>query len=630
MILSVSEIKKEFGIDTVLDGISFTVEDREKIGLIGNNGSGKTTLFNIISGEISKDDGEIHLQKNVKIGYLKQQFNLKDSSTVYEEALEVFSHVINLEKSLREMEQEISKNHDSENLDELLNTYASLEEEFKNQNGYGYHSAIRGVLKGIGFKDEEFNLKVENLSGGQKSRLSLGKLLLESPDLLLLDEPTNHLDLEASSWLEKFLREYPGAVIVISHDRYFLNNVVSKIFLLENHSLKIYRGDYNNYLKYRERELELLNKQYLDQQKEIKRQEEIIARFRSRGRDYFLKQGASRQKLLDKMKLVDAPTAHKTSNISFSVRMPSGEDVLRVEDLSKSYGSKTLFSGISFNVYRRDRIGLIGSNGIGKSTILKIIMRELEKSSGSIYYGSNLKIAYFDQELKSLNRENTIIDEMWDNYPKLNAYEIRSYLAKFLFFGDDVFKIIGDLSGGERARLALLILMLKGANLLLLDEPTNHLDIDSKEALEKALLNYDGTVLSISHDRYFLNRICNKLFVMESTKIDEYLGNYDYYLEKTKAEDEVEEEEISKTDLQNQKKLERKKRSEIRKLKADLKNLEEQIKNLEEELHEIDGELSDPSNYNDYEVIQKLSSRREEVGNLLDELYNSWIELNEE
>ncbi|RVU55563.1 ABC-F family ATP-binding cassette domain-containing protein [Anaerosphaera multitolerans] len=625
MLLSISNINKTYITDTILEDVSLIVENGDKIGLIGVNGSGKTTLFNIITEEISKDSGTIFKPKDLRIGYLKQQLHSNSEKTVYEECEEIFSDLIKMEEEIRTLEIEIS-NPDNPQFNNAMNRYGRIQEKFHELNGYQYPSRIKGTLIGLGFSSTDFEKKVFELSGGQKSRLALAKLLLTDPDLLLLDEPTNHLDIEAITWLEKYLKDFKGAIIIISHDRYFLNNVVNKIALLEHHQLTVFKGDYSEYSKQRKKQLEILKKQYEDQQKEIKRQEQIIERYLGLGRERFIRQGKSRQKLLDKMKRMPPPKDIKTAQIRFTPNFESGLEVLKVSDLSKSFNTDVIFENISFNIYKLDKVGLIGPNGVGKSTLFKILTNELTPSSGTVTFGSNVNIAYFDQEMESLTSSKTVIDEIWDEFPKLTHYEIRSYLAKFLFIGDDIFKLIEDLSGGEKGRVSLLKIMLKGANLLLLDEPTNHLDIDSKEILEEALKLYDGTVLSISHDRYFLNNTCNKILEMSKTSLNEYLGNYDYYLEKTSVTPDLEDSYISKTQLDNIKKKEREERRQTRELKLENQKLEDAIGNLEGEISKIDNQLSDPNIYEDLDKVNKLSLKREQTSLELEKLYEQWLE----
>lgn len=501
-------------------------------------------------------------------------------------------------------------------------------EKFNERGGYSYPSKIRGTLIGLGFTEDEFAKEIKKLSGGEKARVALAKLLLTDSSLLLLDEPTNHLDIGAISWLEKFLKDYKGSLILISHDRYFLNNVVNKIVLLDHGVSHSYRGNYDAYSAQRKKDLELLKKQYENQQKEIKRQEEIIKRYLSLGRDRFIRQGKSRQKLLDQMKKLDKPLEEKKGKIRFSTQIESGKEVLKIKDLSKSFGNRKIFENLSANVYKKDVVGLIGPNGVGKSTLFKIITEKIPQDSGEFIIGTNVKIAYFDQEMENLNYENTVIDEIWDAYPLLDHFQIRSYLAQFLFVGDDIFKIISDLSGGERARLSLLKIMLSKANFLLLDEPTNHLDIDSKEILEDAIKIYEGTILTISHDRYFLNKVCSKIFAMSGDGIDEYLGNYDYYLEKTEKEEE-EEVYISKTEIQKKKKEDQKNRREKKILNDKKKKLEEEIKKLERDLSTVDEKLVNNKTYDDFSLISSLSKEREDLEKSIENLYEEWFSLDE-
>ena len=629
-VLSCSNLTKSYIVDTILEGVSFSVESGDKIGVIGLNGSGKTTLFNILAGNIQKDRGKIYLQKDLVIGYLQQHIKIDSVNTIYEECLSVFKHLIDMEKNLRNLEEEISTvslNGESEELNILMNKYANYSDRFQSINGYGYKSEIRGTLIGLGFNEEDFEKRVNILSGGQKSRLSLGKLLLQKPDLLLLDEPTNHLDIDAIGWLEKFLKDYKGASLIISHDRYFLDNVANRIFYLENKKIHIYNSNYTKFMEQRKKDLEVLKKQYEDQQKELKRQEEIITRFMNYGDARYIKQAQSRQKLLDKIKLIDRPMDSKKSRIRFEPQIKSGRDVLMVENIKKSFGDFNLLEDIDFSIYRGEKVGLIGPNGVGKTTLFKIILGEVDFDEGSINLGSHVLPGYFDQEMDNLHLEKCVIDEIWDEYPKMNYYEIRTILSQFLFVGDDIFKEISDLSGGERGRLSLLKLMLSNANLLLMDEPTNHLDIDSKEVLEDAILDYEGTLFVISHDRYFLNRVVNKILELTKDGIKEYMGNYDYYLEKKNETIYEEEDENGKT--KTQLKLERKKEKELevqeRQKKKEIKKLEEEISEKEGSLNEIDNILANPESYEDHEKIVELSQKREDLQTSLDELYEKWI-----
>lgn len=631
-ILSCSNLTKTYIVDTIFENISFNVEEGDKIGVIGLNGAGKTTLFNILSGELNKDLGEVYVQRDLKIGYLKQHVNIVSDNTVFQECLEVFQYLIDMEENLRDLEQKISiegSKRDSQILSSLMEEYGSLSEKFSNLNGYGYKSEIKGMLKGVGFDDDDMERCVNILSGGQKSRLSLAKLLLTRPNLLLLDEPTNHLDIDAISWLEKFLKDYKGACLIISHDRYFLDNIVNRIFHLENKSLIIYNTNYTKFIKQRKKDLDLLKKKYEDQQKEIKRQEEIITRFMNYGGSRYIKQAQSRQKLLSKMKVIDKHLESKKTKIRFEPKIKSGRDVLRVEEIKKSFGDFELLKDINFNIYRGERVGLIGANGIGKTTLFKIILGNLPKDDGNIVMGHHVVPGYFDQEMTKLNLDKTIMDEIWDENPSLDYFDIRTILSQFLFIGDDIFKEINDLSGGEKARVALIKLMLSQANFLLMDEPTNHLDIDSKEVLEDALLDYEGTLFVISHDRYFLNRVTNKILELTEEGINEYLGNYDYYLEKKNESFYEEDEDNKKTKTQI--KLERKKEKEFiiqeRNKRKNILDLEEKIAEFEKEIEDIDNQLCKPEIYNIHEKVVEFTKIREEIQKKLDLLYEEWMEL---
>lgn len=634
LVLSCSNITKTYVIDTILDSLSFTVEDGDKIGVIGLNGSGKTTLFNILSGEIQQDSGDIYIQKDIKIGYLKQHTKIESNKTVFDECLEVFLPLIKMEENLRTLEHEISSesaNGTTEKLNILMDEYAHMSEKFLSLNGYGYKSEIKGILKGLGFNEEDMEKEVNVLSGGQKSRLSLAKLLLKKPDILLLDEPTNHLDIEAIDWLEKFLKDYKGAALIISHDRYFLDNVVNRIFHIENLKLNIYNTNYTNFMTRRKKELEIYKKHFEDQQKEIKRQEEIISRFMNYGGSRYIKQAQSRQKILDKMKIITKPTDQKKTRIRFEPRIKSGRDVLRVESLEKSFGEFRLLKDINFNIYRGEKVGLIGANGIGKTTLFKIILGQIPKDNGNINIGHHVVSGYFDQEMKSLNLDKTIIDEIWDENPTFDHYQIRTILSQFMFIGDDIFKEISDLSGGEKGRLSLLKLMLSNANFLLMDEPTNHLDIDSKEVLEEAILDYDGTLFVISHDRYFLNRVTDKILDLTSEGIKEYLGNYNYYLEKKNELLYVEDEDDGKTKTQI--KLEKRREKELEKeeraKRKEISDVEKRIAEEECKLEELDNLLCDPLIYEIPEKIVELTKKREKIQLQLDDLYDEWISLTE-
>ncbi len=636
IILSCTNITKSYIVDTIIENISFSINEGEKIGLVGLNGAGKTTLFNILTNTLEYDEGNIYIAKGKKVGYLKQNTRIKSNNTIINEMIKIFSPLIKIEQNIRELENKISnftEDTDSDILNKYMNDYSELNEKFEAMNGYGYKSIIRGVLKGLGFSENEFDKPINLLSGGQKSRVMLAKLLLEKPDILLLDEPTNHLDIEAISWLEKFINDFKGSAIIISHDRYFLDNTISRVFLLQDKILKSYNGNYSEFMNKRKVEIELLKKKYEEQEKEITRQEELIKRLQSYGSKRNIRQAFSRQKALDKIKKVEPPPyASKKVKLKFSPKIRSGREVLKVSDLSKSFGKHKLFNNINFDIYRGDKIGVIGPNGIGKTTLLKILSDKILDFSGQIIKGHYVKTGYYDQEQINLNDENTVIDEIWDENPKLDYYQIRTMLARFLFMGDELFKIIGDLSGGEKGRLSLLKLMLSNSNFLLMDEPTNHLDIDSKEVLEEALINYDGTILVVSHDRYFLNKVTTKIFDMSSTGLYEYLGNYDYYVEK-KAELEEEDEKITdvktKTQLKHERKKERENLREIKIKNKQIKDIEKLISENESLLSELENVMCQQETYNDKTRVMEVQEKISSTKSNLDNLYEKWAELND-
>ena len=634
-VLACNNLYKSYIVDTVLEDISFTVEEKDKVGLIGQNGSGKTTLFNILAGKLEKDKGDIYLQKTCKLGYLMQNVHIQSHKTIFHECLDVFSNLIRMEDEIKLLESDISvegSKGDSPRLSKLMDKYSQLIDDFSSLNGYGYKSEIRGVLIGLGFLEEDFEKPVNLLSGGQKARLSLAKLLLEKPNILLLDEPTNHLDIGAIDWLEKFIRDYNGACVIISHDRYFLDNTVNKVFFLENKKLSIYNTNYTQFIKRRKQEIEVKKKQFEDQQKDLKRQEEIIQRFMNYGGARDIKQAQSRQKLLDKIKVLDKPETGKKTNLKFTPSNLSGVDVLSIKDLSKAY-DKRIFSNVSLNIYRGEKVALIGENGVGKTSLFKMILGKLDYDQGEIKLGQQVFPAYFDQEMSTLKEDNTVIDELWDSFPKLNYKEIRNLLSQFLFIGEDIFKEVSDLSGGEKGRLSLLKLMLSKSNFLLMDEPTNHLDMDSKEVLEDAILNYEGSIFVISHDRYFLNKIASKVVELQQDGISEYLGNYDYYLEKKRELGQVHLEDDGEEKTRTQIKLEKKKQRDLeieeREKKRTIVKLEGQIQNLELSLEDIDHKLCDPEFYENPQEVLKLSTERDNLSSKLEGLYDKWLLLKE-
>ncbi len=532
MVLACNNISKSFGTDIILDKVSFHINDREKAAIVGINGAGKSTLFKIIVGEMSCEEGEVTWAKGTRVGYLSQHQDLTSENTIYDEVLSVKAELIRMEEKIRELELSM-KGAEGEELSRMLSTYTNLNHEFERQNGYAYRSEVTGVLKGLGFTQEEFTKQVTTLSGGQKTRVALGKLLLSNPDIILLDEPTNHLDMTSIAWLETFLQNYAGAVVIIAHDRYFLDRIVTKIVELENTRAQTFMG---NYSAYAEKKAALRQEQihhYLNQQKEIKHQEEVIAKLRSFNREKSIKRAESREKMLNKMERLEKPVELKADmNIRLEPRTVSGNDVLSVKGLSKAFGNNVLFTNLAFEIKRGERVAIIGNNGTGKTTILKLINGLISADAGEIKPGAKVHIGYYDQEHQVLHMEKTVFEEIQDTYPNLDNTAVRGVLAAFLFTGDDVFKQVKELSGGERGRVSLAKLMLSAANFLILDEPTNHLDITSKEILENALLSYTGTVLYVSHDRYFINRTATRILDLSCGMLLDYIGNYDYYLEK--------------------------------------------------------------------------------------------------
>lgn len=635
IVLSCNNLNKSFGIDLVLENINFTVNENDKIGIIGVNGTGKTTLFKIISGIYGYDSGDIYTSKDCEIGYLEQNTNFHSENTIFEEVLEVFKDIIDMENYLRELEDKIAKessNSNSTNLEKLMNEYSHKLELFSDINGYGYKSEAKGILKGLGFSDEDMSKPISILSGGEKTRVLLGKLLLKKPNLLLLDEPTNHLDSEAIEWLEVFLKQYKGTVILISHDRYFLDQVVNRIFEIHNKKLKSYNGNYSKFLELSATEKEIEQKKYDDQQKEIKKQEESIERLKAYGREKHLKRARSKEKSLDKVEILDKPESYrKKAKIEFNPTITSGNDVLKLRNVSMGYGERILFKDLNLDIYRGEKVALIGANGIGKSTLFKIIMKELTPYSGEIKFGTNVNVSYFHQEQKTLDLNNTIIDEIWNNNPNLTQTSIRNMLGSFLFQGEEVFKQISTLSGGERARIAILKLILSNANLLLLDEPTNHLDIDSKEVLEQALSGYTGTIFTISHDRYFLNTVVDKVLVLDENGITEYLGNYDYYIEKKKQIQDLnqieENEEKTKTQLKDEKRKEREQRELEKKNRIKRQNIEKEIEETELKIEELDILLCQEEVYSNPEKSKQVSQEKISLEDKLANLYDEWENL---
>ena len=636
MILSCQSICKSFGEKVILQDASFHIEEREKAALIGNNGAGKTTLLRIIMEEISADSGQVVIAKDKKIGYLAQYQDIHGHHTIYEELMTTKQYILDMEDKIRSLEQEM-KYVAGDKLESLMNSYTRLTHQFELENGYAYKSEIVGVLKGLGFEEEDYGKQIENLSGGQKTRVALGKLLISKPDILLLDEPTNHLDMESIAWLETYLLNYPGAVFIVSHDRYFLDKVVTKIVEIEAAQMRMYEGNYSAYALKKAQLRDAQYKAYLNQQREIKHQEAVITKLRSFNREKSIKRAESRVKMLDKIQRIEKPIEiDNQMRISLEPRFISGNDVLTVEGLSKAFPGQTLFTAINFEIKRGERVALIGNNGTGKTTILKILNGIVDADAGRFALGSKVQIGYYDQEHHVLHMEKTIFQEISDTYPTLTETEIRNMLAAFLFTGDDVFKLISSLSGGERGRVSLAKLMLSEANFLILDEPTNHLDIASKEILEEALNSYTGTVLYVSHDRYFINQTATRIMDLTNQAIVNYIGDYDYYLEKKEemtriyapvqetAAQEVKE-NVSETKLtwQQQKEeqaLKRKRENELKKVEARIEELETRDK-------EIDETMVLPDICTNVAECTKLSREKAAIAEELEGLYEKWEEL---
>ena len=633
MIFTCRNIEKSYGSETIIENITFNLDDKEKIAVVGVNGAGKTTLFKIISGEISADSGEVNLKKDSTIGYLRQNAVIEGKGTVYEEALSVFCAVINLEKELRDMEQKMALIEGDE-LERYMGIYSKLQHEFEEKGGYVYKSRVKGVLKGLGFSQGEFEKPIKILSGGEKTRVFLSKLLLENPNILLLDEPTNHLDIWSINWLEDFLKGYQGAVVIISHDRYFMNKIVTKVVEIENKKSSVFEGDYSTFAVQKDINRQVDIKKYNDQQKEIKRQEDVIKTLRSFNREKSIKRAESREKNLEKMDIINKPDSLPSKmKLTLTPQVISGNDVVFAEDLCKKFPDKVLFENVSMDIKRGEKVAIIGPNGIGKSTLFKILLGKEKSDMGNIRFGANVNVGYYDQEQQYLDSSKTIFQEIADEYPNMKSGEIRNILAMFVFENDEVFKRIGDLSGGERGRVSLAKIMLGKSNLLMLDEPTNHLDMFSKSILENAVNRYEGSVVYISHDRYFINETADKIFELTPNGINVYMGNYDYYAEKKASKEKeeklfavgaetVKEVEISATKLDWQ--AQKEQQTQERRLKNKLIKLEKEIEEKEIEVAEFEEKLGEKDVSTNAVLAQEIYEKKVDAESRLVELLEEW------
>ncbi len=646
ILLQVNQLTKYYGADLILHNIKLEIQTRDRIALVGRNGSGKSTLLKIIAGELNYDSGEIIKPKDVTIGFLDQHTGLDTDNSIWEEMMNVFQDLKDMEKQLRYLEQQMSKEDVYQNemkYNKILSEYDYLQNEFKEKGGYQYEADIRSVLHGLNFADYSYDTKISTLSGGQKTRLALGKLLLSKPDILILDEPTNHLDIETLTWLEQYLQTFNGAILIVSHDRYFLDKVVNQVYECANNTLTRYIGNYSKYLEQKAANFEREMKMYEKQQEEIARIKEFIARNIVRAST--TKRAQSRRKMLEKMEIMDRPSIDdKSVSFSFQIERQSGNEVLNVSDLSIGYNSNILSSNIHFRVTRGDSIALLGPNGVGKSTLLKTLVGKLTAIHGSIQFGTNVNIAYYDQEQADLTSNKSVLNELWDEYPMKTEKEIRTVLGNFLFSGDDVLKPVSTLSGGEKARLSLAKLMLLNANLLILDEPTNHLDLDSKEILENALVDYPGTILFVSHDRYFINRIATKVFELTKDGINEYLGDYDYYVEKKEemlelkklTEDENQKnvnkspKEVEKLDNKSRYELEKELKKRARQRQRRIEEIQNRIETLEEMINEKEQLFINPEIYTDHTKVANLNEEINQAKKEMEDLLEEWAELEDE
>lgn len=626
IILSAQHIAKSFGVNAVLRDVSLTVQQGDRIGLVGVNGCGKSTLMRILAGLDAQDGGEISLVRGLRVGYLAQQNMVTSGETVWNELQKVYEQVFAMEKKLRELEDEMAHAHtDAQRFAQLSADYDRLTQRFEEADGYSWKSMVSGVLNGLGFKPAQYDQCVDSLSGGEQTRLCLARLLLQKPDLLLLDEPTNHLDMETLQWLENYLAAYKGSVLVISHDRYFLDHVCTGIVEILMGSSEQYNGNYTRYIAQRQERFESRMRAYEIQQKEIERQQAIIARYRMFNREKSIRAAESREKALDRMEKMEKPVDERAIRFSFEARRRTGEDVLQLTEMSKSFGEKHLFHDLTLRVRAGDRVALIGPNGVGKSTLIKIIVGEEQPDTGFIRYGSNVDIGYYDQHQSTLHADKTVLDEIWDRFPQMEQSNVRGALGMFLLTGDDVFKPIHTLSGGEKGRVALTALMLRKDNLLLLDEPTNHLDMDSREVLEDALADFGGTIITVSHDRYFINRIANRIIEMQPDGVTEYIGNYDDYIERKNRPVAVEAEAgKTKTELEKEKRREKLSRQALRQLKIRAQEAEKAVGVKEAEIAELEAQMADPSLYSDAQKSADVQRAYQKAQQALQTLYEQW------
>ena len=633
MLIQLNNVTKNFVVNEIFSNVKMEINDKDRVAIVGRNGAGKSTLLKIISGELSFDSGERTISKNTTIGYLSQEFIVREDLSIYEEMITCFDEIISLEANLEKLSYELTPEN-IENDPGLLDRFDRLQNEVLTHKDYHYKSKIESVLYGLDFTKDVFDKKISTFSGGEKTRLSMAKLLLSEPDLLILDEPTNHLDMENVAWLENYLSSYNGAIVIVSHDRYFLDKVVNVVYNLEFGKLKKYVGNYSKFLKQYEENYEKQLKEFTSQQKDIKRLEEFVQKNIARASTS--KMAKSRQKVLDKMELIDNPKKDdKAANIEFNIKEQSGRDVLMIENLKVGYDGKQVGNAYNFSVYKGDRIAIVGRNGIGKSTLIKTIAKKQNAIGGSVHYGSKVSLGYYDQKQAEFESSKTILNELWDEYPLMKEAEVRTVLGRFLFRGDSVLKIVRDLSGGEKARLQLAKLMLEKNNLLVLDEPTNHLDITSKQVLEDALENYEGTIVFVSHDRYFINKIANKVLDITGDDYNIYLGNYDYYLEKREQELIAKKLKEEKTDevqekVANDYVLGKEEKKRIRKLERTREELLEKIESLEEKVSLVNNELTKEEVYTDAIKVQEYNEELRSLNQEIEDLNNTWLEIEEE